>query len=470
VGNGAGADAVGNQYRAHKGEEMTTPSRHEPFVVPCCPPLEANRSCDILDFHYRQVYQTLVVLGDRRQTVTVEVIIHARLERCPGPMELGDLVYSTTLLPGEKVRLFTTDRRTRFTFDSATRVSYRNEQTQEEHFYMSSMSDFMSDVTVRDSARSTNTSRGSAQGHGETSGFFSSIFGSPSVDVSGSYNAESTSDFLRELSQHAEASHHRSEMGARGASTVSVGEVQTRSHAEGESQDHFESSSREFANPNRCHAVTFFFYRINKTQIVKFTIETIERRVIDPAVNTKVTNNAFVSRGDVAVIPNGVLATDENRLRVEEIGRASVAAQANAEARGSGAAVAVFAALPPGAVGFPGFPAPEPLEAAVRRQALRQVDEQLVQAKLLDAVGGKVSVETQKQFSFERRSSLPTPGLLVKGCLDECDICEPTLEREIELDLERKRLENERLKREIELMDQDQEHRCCPPGALESDA
>ena len=38
-------------------------------------------------------------------------------------MTLGDLSYSTTLLPGEKVRLFTSDRRSRFSFDSATRVA-----------------------------------------------------------------------------------------------------------------------------------------------------------------------------------------------------------------------------------------------------------------------------------------------------------------------------------------------------------
>jgi hypothetical protein len=55
----------------------------------------------------------------------------------------------------------------------------------------------------------------------------------------------------------------------------------------------------------------------------------------------------------------------------------------------------------------------------------------------------------------------------VKGCLDDCDICEPTLHRSIELDLVRKHLENEKLKREIELMDQDQQHRCCPAGATE---
>ena len=90
----------------------------------CCPELPKDDVCDVLDFHYRQVHNTSVVASNRR--VLVEVLIHARFERCPGPMTLGDLVYSTTLLPGEKVRLFTSDRRTRFSFDSASKVSYRN--------------------------------------------------------------------------------------------------------------------------------------------------------------------------------------------------------------------------------------------------------------------------------------------------------------------------------------------------------
>ncbi|MGE0825983.1 MAG: hypothetical protein AB7G75_15290 [Candidatus Binatia bacterium] len=433
---------------------------HTENSVPCCPPLETDRACDVLDFHYRQIHNTTVVVNDRRQTIPVEVLIHARLERCPGPLALGDLIYSTTLLPGEQVRLFTSDRRSRFTFDSATKVSYRNEQTQEEHFYMASMHDFMSDLTVRDSSRATNTSRGSAQGHGETSSLLGSIFSGPSVDVSGSYNAESTSEFLRELSQHVAASDRRAEMGARASSTISIGEVQSRTHTEGESEDHFESASRQFANPNKCHAVTFFFYRINKTQTIKFAIESIERRIVDSAVDTKIATNPFESRGDITAIPNSVLATDRERLQVEAIGRASAVAQQQAVSTAGGNTFAT------GAVAVLSRPQLvlqlEPLPAALRQQALQQVDQELVAAGLLDKVGGRIAAETRRRFSFERRTSLPTPGVLVKGCLDDCNICEPTVIQEIELDLERKRLENERLKRIIELMDKDQEHRCCP--------
>ena len=69
-------------------------------------------------------------------------------------------------------------------------------------------------------------------------------------------------------------------MGTRKAASASVGEVQSRAHTQTESEDQFESSSREFSNPNKCHAVTFLFYQINKTQTVTYSLEAIERRVI----------------------------------------------------------------------------------------------------------------------------------------------------------------------------------------------
>lgn len=425
--------------------------------IPCCPALETDKVCDVLDFHYRLKHNTDIVSGGRR--VQVEVIIHARFERCPGPMTLGDLSYSTTLLPGEKVRLFTADRRTRFSFDSASRVSYRNEQTSEERFYMASLHDSMSDVSVRDATTATNSSHGSAKGHGGTSGAVESFLFGPSVDVSGSYEASSTNTFLRQLTQHASASDRRSEMGTRAASSVSVGEVQTRVHTEGESEDHFESASREFSNPNKCHAVTFFFYQINKTQKVRYTIESIERRVIDPVANTRITNNAFAADGDVDAIRNGVLATDENRLQKEEIGRQSVAAKQRVAAVNNLSQLASFAFVA-------GTPL-EPIPAALAAKALQQVDQSLIKEGLLDQ-RGKLSEETKKSLSFERVSSLPTPGLLVKGCLDECNICEETLMKEMDLDLARKQLENELLKKQIDLLEKSQQYRCCPAGEEET--
>jgi len=435
-----------------------TPAVRDAIEVPCCPQLDADGSCDALDFHYRLIHTATVNLDNQVRRVPVEVILHARLERCPGPLALGDLVYSTTLLPGEKVRLFSTDRRTRFSLDTTSNVSYRREQTSEERYFMSSMSDFMSDLTVRDEGRSGNRRHGSFETHGETNGALDAFFSGPSIDVNGSYNAESTSDFLRDLNQHASASTERSVEATRTASSVSVGEVQARSHAEGESEDHFESASRTFANPNRCHAITFYFYQINKTQTVRLTLESIRRRVIDPAGDTRIANNQFASRGEVSVIPNAVLATDKERLAIEQIGRTSVAA---AEAGTTSSTGQTLVANRISAASFAVEQA-EPMSSELRAKALAAVDDDLAKAGLIDRKTGAVTEATKASFVYERTSSLPTPGMLVRGCLDDCDICEPALMREIELDLERKELENQLLKRQVDILHKTQEYRCCP--------
>ena len=425
--------------------------------VPCCPEFPADPVCDVLDFHYRLKYPTQVSHRERR--VTVEVIIHARFERCPGPLALGDLVYSNTLFPGEKVRLFTSDRRTRFTFDSSSQLSYRNQQTSEERFYAASVQDSMTDISSRDSQNASSTSRGSARGHGETSGAIESFLFGPSVDVGGSWDSSSTGSFLRELSTHAQSSDRRSETATRTANSVSVGEVATRSHAEGSTEDQYESSSREFSNPNRCRAITFYFYQINKTQTIRFKIVGIYRRIIDPAANSAVRTNPFANDGGIDVIPNGVLATDPKRA---EIQRAAQGAEIDQRVTAFGRPN--FGGVPfAAAASAESEPIPEPL----REKALKGVDSDLMKEGYLKE-NGQINEERVFELGFERTSSLPTPGLYVRSCLDDCDVCEPALDEAITLEVERQRLENALLKKQIELLDKHQDYRCCPIAESEA--
>ena len=71
--------------------------------LPCCPDLAPDDTCDVLDFFYRLNYPiTLSPSPNERLVAQGEVKLHFRLKRCPGPMALGNLLYTTTLLPGEK--------------------------------------------------------------------------------------------------------------------------------------------------------------------------------------------------------------------------------------------------------------------------------------------------------------------------------------------------------------------------------
>ena len=437
-------------------------------AIPCCPELSAEPCCDRLTWDYRLVNR----VGD----IPVEVKISVLFERCPGPLSLGDLVYSTTLLPGETVRLFSSSRKNRFTFDTTSQVSYRHEQTSEESYYMSSMDRFMSDLSVREDVQSDRSSSGSFKTDGSVSGALESFFVGPSASVSGSHNASSTFDFMRELRSHAESSHNRSVQATRAASSVSVGEVQTRTHAEGESESTFESATRSISNLNRCHAVTYFAYQINKTQIVRFKVLAVTRRVIDAAGDSIVATLPPRFAGEVSVIPQGVLATDTRRVAVESVARASsVADRAGVISGGGGDAVQSAQASLQGqlfstrTLAAQRLSTAQPITAEARKKALEAVDKDLVAAGLLDKVGGAVDPKVVAELSFEIQSCLPTPAILVKGCLDECDVCEDERKLEIKLELERKELENKFLARQIELLEKSQEYRCCPAGEFEED-
>lgn len=432
--------------------------------IPCCPELAEKTCCDRITFDYRLVHHV--------GKIPVEVKISALFERCPGPLSLGDLVYSTTLLPGEKVRLFSSSRKSRFTFDRESEISYRHEQASEESFYMSSMSRFLSDLSVREDVQANQSSSGSFRTDGSVSGAIETFFLGPSATVKGSYNASSTFDFARELRSHAESSHQRSVQATRAASSVSVGEVQTRTHAEGESESSFEAATRTIANRNHCQAVTYFAYQINKTQVVRFRITAISRRVIDPAADSKVETVPPRFAGELSVIPQAVLATDSNRVAVESVARASSVAdraglispgvEGTHPVQGSFASGTLFAVAPQ-------LSTAQPFSKAERDNALKAVDKDLVDVGLLDRIGGQLDpkIADNLDLSFTIETCLPTPAIFVKGCLDDCIVCEPGRQQEIKLDLERKALENKLLEKQIELLEKSQEYRCCPVGESE---
>jgi hypothetical protein len=429
--------------------------------IACCPPLDTEPVCDVIDMRRRLVFPTRV-RAENGQPVRVEVIFHTRFTRCSGALALGDLVYTTTLLPGEKVRLATTDRRSRFSFDSETNLSYRSEQMSEEQYRMSALRTFMTDENVVDRGQNRASSSGSWDFHGDASGSIGFFSVSADTNARGSHNAQSASDYLREHRAHAEMSDHQSVEATRKAHTLSVGEVSSRTHKEGESEEHFESSSRVFSNPNQCHAVTFLFYRINKTETIKFELVSIERRVIDPVASMPVPANPIRAIGQISSIHQEVPATNKERLEVEARGLQSELQYAQTLGGGGGAVGRVLFAPAAVATAATELGTQDPLSKATRDAVLAAVDQQLLEEGLIDEVGGVVSLRAQEALSYERKTALPTAGVIVKGCLDVCNVCEPELQQKMQLELERLDLQNQLLKRQIELLEKSQEYRCCP--------
>lgn len=434
-------------------------------ALDCCPVLEDKPVCDTVDFRYRLPYRP----RNDKQRVPVELILHFRFERCSGPLVLGDPAYSTTLLPGEKVRLFTSDRRSRWSYDSESNLSYRHETTSEESFYAAGMARAMTDLEISENS-SSSSSYGEtwADGGGEASFNFLGIIKIGGGGGGGAYSSESSREFAYNLSRHAESASAYVAASVRAKSTTSVGEVETRTHSEGESEAQYESASRTFHNPNKCSAVTYLFHKINKTQRVRFRLVAIERRVVDAAAPTDIAQRVPLdSNGRISVLSQAIPATSSKRLEVEQMGRISAAERFEPK----------FSLLRSATVsGYNRAASPlianvnlatEAVSENLRNATLKAVDEELTKEGLLDKQG-KVSEKIIAELSWEREEIIPTPGIMVKGCLDDCATCEPALQREIELDLEHKALKNALLKQKIELLAQSQEYRCCPAESSES--
>lgn len=426
-------------------------------AIPCCPQLIKDDHCDIINFSRVLTYPTAALAANRRR-VNVEVILHFKFSRCTLGLTLGDPAYSTTLLPGEKVRLATTDRRSRFSYDSETKLSYRSEQISEEQYFMTATQKYLADASAAQSGHAESSNEGHWDFHGDAEGSIGifSLSASASTNASGNHNSSSVSDYLNQQRTHVQSSASQAVSATRKAHSVSVGEVSSRTHIEGESEDHFEASSREFVNYNKCHAVTYMFYRLNKKQKIKFELVAIERRVLDDNAPVGGVLQPASRKVPIALVPQDIPATAVLKKQTVAAGAAGFAAASNMD-------TAAFTANP--VLNRVAFNSDQnfgtPLDTETRAKALKEVDEQLMAKNLVDK-NGLVSKETKQVIDFEMEFSLPTPGIIVKGCLDDCDVCEPLLK-------EKMQLENDLLRKQIELLEKSQEYRCCPPAPVIND-
>src|SRR5262249_22792026 len=140
------------------------------------------------------------------QQIKVEVTFHTRFVRCSGPLALGEIAYTTTLLPGEHVRIATTDRRSRFSFDSETKLSYRSEQISEEQYRLRALRAFMSDENIVDRGGENSSSQSQWDFHGDASGSLGFFSVNADSNANGSHSGSSARDYMREHTAHAQMS------------------------------------------------------------------------------------------------------------------------------------------------------------------------------------------------------------------------------------------------------------------------
>lgn len=406
---------------------------HGEEVGAICPPREWERDniCDVSILTYRFTLR----IGD----VPVECVSRYRVERCTQDYVLSDLLHSTTLFPGEEVYMSVRSRHTvsRFTEDksySASQVSRSSDR-----IWMETYKNLATDFDQSTSSELTTSAHSSFfRGNVSAGGGFNIGIASGGASTSfafGNFDENSSREFVSELHQHLRSSFHQTNQVARDSSSVSLTEVNSHREITAERDDELKVSTRRFKNINSCHTVTHFFYQIAKRQRVK--IELIDRtcRAVNDQANTAVimkplalslATNKIVSpevdpvKGDVPDTPVLVAAVAANPLARDQQTLKNINA----------------------------IPATAFDQAAkTRAEAVAKAD-----ALVADLPGFE---------PFEQVSIIPTEALYVESELGKCALCEPYVVAQHELELERLVLENRKLRREIELLDQYKDYRCC---------
>ena len=377
-----------------------------------------SRECSVLDL--KQVQPCDEIVLDYRLPylvgrVPIEIAFRIRMKRCTKGTALGNLLYSTTLLPGERVRLSFRNRHSiaRFTKEEATRSELS--AVSEEQGFVESFVNSATNFESRREARSETDDEYSFKTKGGTSGFFETIFSGPSVKASGQYNSHSTREYFDQLSQHMDSSLETATQWARGRESQVISQVDHHVEATTEYDERLDAGIRTFSNPNACHTINFFYYQVVKLQEITIELERVTYRVIDPMAPTRIERNRdnllryyhpsspTTTTGLVNMSPTTSAAPLEYRYAME-------------------------------------MPSIQPITVDEREAALATAKKE-------------VPAET---FSYRlvKEVALPTQAIYVDSILGKCSACEPYVEHKQLLELERLQLENKKIEKA----------RCSRPG------
>jgi hypothetical protein len=411
--------------------------KHEGMDEMACPPRlwQKEHICDTTFLTY-----TYNLRVDNR---LVEVTLRYRIERCTEDYVLSDLVHSMTLFPGEEVFLSTRTRHSiaRLTDDSsvsASQVSRSSDRVWMESF--KSMATNFSETQSGFASASSHSeySKTDVSGSAGVNLLFFSVGGGAS-HASGEFDASSSSQFFNSLNQHLTSSVHQTNAVTRDTMSVSLTQINSHRAVTSESKEELEVSTRRFRNENLCHTVTHYFYQIAKRQHVRVTLESRTLRPLNSFADTvarmkpfrmSIAANAKLDFSQPVGVNPGIAEGAKSQLnsaRVASLFSAGVIDQ-----------IQNVSSIP----------------AATFEQEERARLDALARAE-------KMLADLPKEYTYESTDIIPTDALYVESELGECMICEPFLVTKHEYELERMRLENLKLQKEIELLEKSREYRCC---------
>ena len=182
------------------------------------------------------------------------------------------------------------------------------------------------------------------------------------------------------------------------------------------------------SNTNKCHAVTYYFYRLNKCYVSKYVLADVSFRVIRPNGFSSLTPKPAQPYSGLTIAPSAVLATNDRST--DTVANANRASQSQLSQNTQSSGVVSFASnqlvVQPQPAEFNTEEIPVDREFAIK---VIQAGLGLAHSDVLDALKASQEPTVPSVIVIDAQIwchelSIPSPGVLVKGCLDECNVCE----------------------------------------------
>jgi len=222
--------------------------------------------------------------------VTIEFEITYEMSLCLKGRQPGKLLYTTSLIPQEEVKLYISDRYRRTTNETyrySTHSSFRNNVAA---LFQSQQSNDLSQYEK-------NINSSTSGGGGGASFNFLGIF---SIGGGGSGSSSSSGESITSLQQSLQTFHQTL---VSASSAVEADRSIVISNFE--EQDNLQTTSRTLKNYNNCRAVTYYIRKIDEVYELSATIVNIRWRVKEGRLQALDTN--WQSAADVNTIQNADL-------------------------------------------------------------------------------------------------------------------------------------------------------------------
>ncbi|VBB17629.1 hypothetical protein YASMINEVIRUS_92 [Yasminevirus sp. GU-2018] len=258
--------------------------------------------------------------SDAGQPYFADIMVRYRFVRVTKKHVKGKILYSTTLLPGERTRIFSSSAHTDFTYNASSKTYESNTSTSAEASFMSAVQNSMTKHAYNSSSskKEQDSSSNSSWNAGGSAGLNLGIVSVGGGGGGGGASSDHSSsvDMTSQFTDSVESAASQSAIAVSASRTTNIRESSSSTNIQGENNSVVNAYSRELYNANKACPVTYYFRGINKCMEVRLELANIGFRIRVPGSINSFNPTPTTRPVLVNIKPANVSGTDVDIIKV----------------------------------------------------------------------------------------------------------------------------------------------------------